>query len=249
MNWYKHYMGDYARDTAHLTILQHGTYRLLLDHYYATEKPLQAHIPTLQRIIRATTPDEQDAVRTVLKEYFVLLDGFYSHSRADKELQKYQAQVEHNRTVGKLGGRPRNPEITQVVILDNPSGFENITRNKPNPETRNQIPDNQISETRNQTPKKETALFVLPDWVDSALWTEWMSVRKKLKAINSPRAMELLVDKLFLISQSGISVNTAIKTAIEKSWKSIELDWLSNQKKGKKDVYAQFLEGSKNEII
>ena len=202
-----------------------------------------------QRIIRATTPDEQDAVRTVLKEYFVLLDGFYSHSRADKELQKYQAQVEHNRTVGKLGGRPRNPEITQVVSENNPSGHENITRNKPNPETRNQIPDNQISETRNQTPKKETALFVLPDWVDSALWTEWMSVRKKLKAINSPRAMELLVDKLFLISQSGISVNTAIKTAIEKSWKSIELDWLSNQKKGKKDVYAQFLEGTKNEII
>ena len=76
-----------------------------------------------------------------------------------------------------------------------------------------------------------------------------MSVRKKLKAINSPRAMELLVDKLFTISQSGISVNTAIKTAIEKSWKSIELDWLSNQKKGKKDDYAQFLEGTNNEII
>ena len=244
MNWYKHYMGDYARDTAHLTILQHGTYRLLLDHYYATEKPLQAHIPTLQRIIRATTPDEQDAVRTVLKEYFCLEGEFYTHSRADKELTKYEAQVEHNRTVGKLGGRPRNPEITQVVFENNPSGYENITRNKPNPDTRYQIP-----ETRKQTPEKEKALFVLPEWVDSALWTEWMSVRKKLKAINSPRAMELLVDKLFTISQSGISVNTAIKTAIEKSWKSIELDWLSNQKKGKKDVYAQFLEGTKNEII
>jgi hypothetical protein len=61
--------------------------------------------------------------------------------------------------------------------------------------------------------------------------------------------MEFLVDKLFKISHSGISVNTAIKTAIEKSWKSIELDWLSNQKKGKPDVYAQFREGTKNEII
>ena len=61
--------------------------------------------------------------------------------------------------------------------------------------------------------------------------------------------MELLVDKLFLISQSGISVNTAIKTANEKSRKSIELDWLSDQKKGKKDVYAQFLEVTNNEII
>ena len=148
MNWYKHYMGDYARDTAHLTILQHGIYRLLLDPYYATEKPLQAHIPTLQRIIRATTPDEQDAVKTVLKEYFCLEGEFYIHSRADKELTKYEAQADHNRTVGKLGGRPKNPEITQVVSENNPSGFENITRNKPNPDTRYQIPDNQIPETK-----------------------------------------------------------------------------------------------------
>ena len=249
MNWYKHYMGDYARDTAHLTILQHGTYRLLLDHYYATEKPLQADIPTLQRIIRATTLDEQDAVKTVLKEYFCLEGEFYTHSRADKELTKYEAQVDHNRTVGKLGGRPKNPEITQVVILDNPSGSKNITRKEPNPDTRYQIPDNQILETREQIPEKEKPVFVLPEWIDSELWTEWMSIRKKLKAVNSLRAMDSLVDKLFAISQSGISVNTALKTAIEKSWKSIELDWLSNQKKGKKDVYAQFLEGTKNEII
>jgi len=144
MNWYKHYMGDFARDTAHLTILQHGVYRLLLDHYYATEKPLQADILALQRIIRATTPDEQDAVKTVLKEFFCLKDGFYHNDRADRELSKYELQADHNREVGKKGGRPRNPEITQVVSGNNPSGFEN----KPNPDTRYQIPDNQIPETR-----------------------------------------------------------------------------------------------------
>ena len=69
-----------------------------------------------------------------------------------------------------------------------------------------------------------------------------MSVRKKLKAVNSERAMSLLVDKLFAISQSGISVNTAIKTAIEKSWKSVEVDWLKNANGKKKDGYTEFLE-------
>jgi len=53
-----------------------------------------------------------------------------------------------------------------------------------------------------------------------------MAIRKKLKAVNSKRAMDGLVDKLFQVSQSGISVNTAIKTAIERSWKSVEVDWL-----------------------
>jgi uncharacterized protein YdaU (DUF1376 family) len=37
MNFYKHFLGDYARDTKGLSLLEHGAYRVLLDHNYATE--------------------------------------------------------------------------------------------------------------------------------------------------------------------------------------------------------------------
>ena len=37
--WYPHYPGDYGRDTGHLSLIEHGAYRLLLDHCYMTAKP------------------------------------------------------------------------------------------------------------------------------------------------------------------------------------------------------------------
>ena len=42
VNYYERHLGDYARDTAHLTMVEHGAYTLLLDRYYATESPIPA---------------------------------------------------------------------------------------------------------------------------------------------------------------------------------------------------------------
>ena len=61
MHYYSHYIGDYQRDTAHLTLLEHGVYRQLLDHYYATEKPLPSDLPSLFRITRAQRKAERQA--------------------------------------------------------------------------------------------------------------------------------------------------------------------------------------------
>ena len=38
MNYYERHLGDYARDTGHLSMLEHGAYSLLLDRYYATRR-------------------------------------------------------------------------------------------------------------------------------------------------------------------------------------------------------------------
>src|SRR3990167_2438739 len=128
MNWYKHYMGDFARDTAHLTILQHGVYRLLLDHYYATEQPLNKDFDSLCRIIRASTTEEKTAISFILNEYFELTDSGYRNTRADKELLKYEAQAETNRRIAR--------ERTVQRTVSEPSDGSCT-----NPDTRYQIPD------------------------------------------------------------------------------------------------------------
>jgi uncharacterized protein YdaU (DUF1376 family) len=100
LQWYPKYPGDYARDTSHLTMLEHGAYTLLMDHYYSTGKPLPANEdanaptlaltsnPRLYRICRATSKQEQDAVDYIISEFFVLEDGRYHQSRADREIEK-----------------------------------------------------------------------------------------------------------------------------------------------------------------
>jgi len=86
MNYYEHHLGDYAKDTGHLSMLEHGAYRILLDRYYGTE----AGIPEGQvyRLARARSDDEKAAVDAVLDEFFELLDGIWLNRRAEEELER-----------------------------------------------------------------------------------------------------------------------------------------------------------------
>lgn len=104
MNYYERHLGDYARDTAHLSLLEHGVYTLLLDRYYATEQPIpadQAH-----RVARARTRDEKAAVDAVLAEFFVLVDGAYRNKRADAVIAAYR-EAQPEREAKKAHGKER----------------------------------------------------------------------------------------------------------------------------------------------
>ena len=86
--WYSFYPADYGRDTGHLTLVEHGAYRVLMDHYYATETPLPDDEQRLFRLTRVKTTPEKQAVRFVLKEFFRLQDDGWHHKRIDAEIEK-----------------------------------------------------------------------------------------------------------------------------------------------------------------
>lgn len=117
MHYYKRHLGDYAKDTGHLSALEHGVYTLLLDWYYANERPIPPDKAT--RIARGNPEETQ----TVLSEFFKLSDEGWTHSYADRVIAEYNVKAERNREVGRLGGRPKpkaNPEETQTVSKSNP---------------------------------------------------------------------------------------------------------------------------------
>lgn len=134
MNYYKHHLGDYAGATRHLSLLEHGVLRSLIDIYYITEKPIPADIRAACRLICARSDDEVAATEIILSEFFVLGPDGWRNSRCDEEIQAFAAKSEKNRELGKLGGRPRKQE-TQTVSEKNPNGFqdENRTVLKNNP--------------------------------------------------------------------------------------------------------------------
>ncbi|MCF1367331.1 YdaU family protein [Burkholderia cenocepacia] len=110
MNYYERYCGDYQRDTAHLSLTEHGAFTMLLDTYYATEKPLGFDSVSLFRICRAMTPEEQAAVVRVADEFFPISeDGLRHNKRADALIASTRAKLDAKRENGKKGGRPKKP--------------------------------------------------------------------------------------------------------------------------------------------
>lgn len=135
VNYYERHLGDYARDTGHLTMLEHGAYTILLDRFYATGAGIPAD--KVHRLARAKTPAEIAAVDVVLSDFFCLVDGAWVNNRAAEELLKIAARVDAARENGKKGGRPKgkakesqpitpgipnpNPDLTQIEALQAPS--------------------------------------------------------------------------------------------------------------------------------
>lgn len=112
--WYARFPSDYRRDTAHLSMMEHGAYTLLLDHYYSSGRPIPAApdpdgtcYRICYRICHAFATDERDAVRSVVDQFFVLCEDGWHNQRADAEIAKYAQLVENRRKAGKAGNEKR----------------------------------------------------------------------------------------------------------------------------------------------
>lgn len=129
MNYYERHLGDYAKQTAHLSMLEHGAYNLLLDRYYTTEQPIPED--QVYRVARARTAAERKAVDAVLNEFFEFCDGSWTKNRCEEEIVRAHVRISANRLNGKKGGRPkRNPDGTQEKPSGFPVGSENETQQK-----------------------------------------------------------------------------------------------------------------------
>ena len=109
MNYYERHLGDFVRDTAHLSMTEDGAYNRLLDRYYATETGIpadQAH-----RVARARSKEEKLAVDVVLAEFFTLKDGVWVKGRVEEEISKAQVKIKAAQDNGKRGGRPKKEPV------------------------------------------------------------------------------------------------------------------------------------------
>lgn len=129
MNYYRRHIGDYLRDTAHLSLLEHGIYARLLDVYYTREEPLPP-LEQTARLIGAKSKDERAALELVLREFFAEHDGRWRQARCEREIEASREKAERNREIGKKGGRPRKVD-TQTEPRKNPDGFQAETQAEP----------------------------------------------------------------------------------------------------------------------
>jgi uncharacterized protein YdaU (DUF1376 family) len=147
LQWYPRYAGDYIRKTRHLSLLEHGAYNLLLDHYYATGKPIKVSnaqlMPDHSRVYRlcsAVTQAEKDAVDSVLEMFFDLTDDGYINDKASEVIEKQRAAHDRRVEAGRKGGqakvkqkpsnaksKPKQPEPEPDIYNNSIGGLEKLS--------------------------------------------------------------------------------------------------------------------------
>ena len=158
MNYYEHHLGDYLRDTAHLSMLEDGAYRRLLDAYYIREQPLPLQPRDVFRLVRASSKQDREAVETVLREFFTEGPDGWFHSRCHREIERFQDKQRKAKASAEArwANRPQQTERNANAYADghaNASPNAMRTHSEGNaPRARPQTPD-----TRHQTPDTSDA--------------------------------------------------------------------------------------------
>ena len=131
MHYYKRNLGDYAKKTGRLTMLQHGAYTLLIDACYDREV-----FPTLEQAIDwtwASTEAEIDAVKFVLSRFFKLSsDGQYVQDRILEELLQYHKNADTNKRIAIERETKRKEKSTnrEQFVDEPPPNQEPLTNNQ-----------------------------------------------------------------------------------------------------------------------
>ena len=147
MHYYSFNIGDYRKDTVHLSPIEHYIYRTLIDMYYLSEEPIPKETHWVMRRLNLGSQEEEMALKNVLNDFFYEADGGFRHERIDAEIEKYQANAEKNRKNGKKGGRPpkNKPKETHSVS----DGLPDESKQNPNQEP---LTNNHQPLTINQEP-------------------------------------------------------------------------------------------------
>ena len=201
MNYYEHHLGDYMRDTAHLSMLEDGAYRRLLDCYYSRESPLPADLKQVYRLVRAHGKPDQQAVASVLEEFFTLTEEGWRHRRCDAEIEKVHLKSEsarrsaEQRWAAKRTQSERNANASETHMRKecdtDTERIENaMLSNLQTPDTRLQTPD------KPKTRATRAVVASLPDGLDLDAWTRWVDYRSEIRKPIKPASMDAAARKL-----------------------------------------------------
>jgi uncharacterized protein YdaU (DUF1376 family) len=104
--WMPLYIGDYLRDTGHLTAVEHGAYLLLLMQAWTRGGALPADETRLRTIAKLDQKEWKRSGRTIL-EFFQRDGDTLRHKRLDRELANATALTEQRKAAGKASAEAR----------------------------------------------------------------------------------------------------------------------------------------------
>lgn len=250
MNYYEKHIGDWVKDTIGLSMLEEGAYSRLIDQIYQTERPLPTDLEKVFRLARATTTVERKAVEYVLESYFTATDDGYIQKRCQVEIERYwerdqsnESKRENDRERQQRARERRKTlfeqlrshgivpefntptkqlalELSRVTPRDEQRDDHNtVTRDN----TANQTPDTNphtpdTNKGKNKSPAQDADL---PDWLPVDAWSDFVDMRKKIKAPLTDAAKRLAINSLEKLMQDGQRPRAVLEQSVMNSWKGL----------------------------
>jgi uncharacterized protein YdaU (DUF1376 family) len=228
MHYFKRNIGDYHKKAGRLSMLEHGSYTLLIDACYDRER-----FPTLEEAIDwcwARSEEEISAVRFVLSKFFTLVNGVYTQDRIAEEIAAYQEKAEKNRLIAidrenKRRG-VRAPDVHEACT------DRHLTNNQ-EPLTTNQEPEDQ-----HNTPHAtaEGSAEPVDPKAPTEMTLEWVPDQKLLKAYAA--RMGIPVDRFTDEATAAFVCHYSASGRFETqaSWVSLLVKWVKRDEASASNV-------------
>jgi len=150
VHYFKRNIGDYAKKAGRLSMLQHGSYTLLIDACYDREQ-----FPTKDEAIEwtwASSAQEIEAVEFVLRKFFIVEDGRYIQQDIQRDIADYHAKAVNNKRIADEREAKRRAEGTnrERIVHEAPPNHKPITTNQ-EPRTIGSVPEGTAAEAAELT--------------------------------------------------------------------------------------------------
>jgi len=129
--YYRFFVGDYLRDAGHLSLLEHGAYRRLIDLYMTSGEALPFDLPRLYRLLHATSKEEQAAVNVVIEEFFLMKGSTLTHRRCDRELAWQSDRTSKSMRANDIKYTELRQKKQQLASRWNPDGDQSDSKRPP----------------------------------------------------------------------------------------------------------------------
>jgi uncharacterized protein YdaU (DUF1376 family) len=213
MHYYQHNIADYRKDTSHLSLLEHGIYRQLLDSYYLDEKPLSNDLAKLMRSHSVRSAEEIDALKNVLSDFFELTEDGYIHKRCEDTILKYHGKSDKARAsaMARWGDKKKGKDAFALEAHS-----EGIANHKPI--------------TNNHKPIKS---IETPDGVADSVFKDFKKLREKHKAPITETALKGLKREADL---AKLSLEEVMVMCCERGWRGFKAEWVTVEAEKAKDL-------------
>lgn len=211
MNYYERHIGDYLKDTAHLSLLEHGIYTRLMDVYYTREAPIPGD--QAARLIGARSKEEREALDAVLDEFFERTERGWTQQRCDREIERFQdKQAKAKRSANaRWSAKPTqsdgNANVPINAYADGMRTHSEGNAPRARPQTPDTIPISSVSKETGDKPPKPAA--------DQSKTELWRSAVSLLAGQGMPEAQaRSFVGKLSKDYPEGEIVLDAVRGAV-----------------------------------